>query len=75
VRSAHFLPNEKGVPAKGKFPADGISPVAKLKKSARQTILLDSIPPNLATLQLLKVVCGSIVQQDSWQEWVDNWNG
>jgi hypothetical protein len=37
--------------------------------------LLDSAPPYLANLRFQTLIFGSIVQQDSRQGWVDNWNG
>ena len=45
------------------------------KERAQHTILLDSVPPDLAILRFQTLIYGSIVQQDSRQGWVDNWNG
>jgi hypothetical protein len=59
---------------KGKFqPAEHFP--GSTKESAQHTILLDSVPPDLAILRFQTLICGSIVQQDSRQGWVDNWNG
>jgi hypothetical protein len=58
---------------KGKSPAEHF--LGSTRESAQHTILLDSALPNLAKLRFQTLICGSIVQHDSRQGWVDNWNG